>query len=49
MESKIELSMYWWNNLTWTEKGNLMDGEFKHRHPQSLTGSEIEQLWLNHA
>lgn len=25
----------------------LIEGEFKHRHPQSLTGREIEMLWLN--
>lgn len=40
-------AMTWWNELSWTEKGNLMEGDFKHRHPQSLTGSEIEKLWLN--
>ena len=40
-------AMNWWNKLSLTEKGNLMEGKFKHRHPQSLTGSEIENLWLN--
>lgn len=40
-------AMTWWNELSWTEKGNLMEDDLKHRHPQSLTGSEIEKLWLN--
>lgn len=47
MPSKRELAMDWWNNLSWADKGNLMEGELKHRHPQSLTGREIEMLWLN--
>lgn len=47
MPSKRELAMDWWNNLNWADKGNLMEGELKHRHPQSLTGREIEILWLN--
>ena len=41
-----EIAMEWWNNLSFTDKGNLMEGEFKHRHPQSLTGSEIVRLYL---
>ena len=44
-ESSRILAMDWWNNLNWTDKGNLMEGEFKHRHPQSLTGREIEIIW----
>lgn len=46
MPSKIELAMDWWNNLSWTEKVNLMEGDFKYRHSQSLTGSEIEKLYI---
>lgn len=40
-----QLSLEWWNELSWTDKGNLMEGEFKHRHPQSLTGREVEIIW----
>ena len=43
-----EKAMAWWNNkLCWTDKCLLMEGDFKHRHPQSLTGSEIEKLWFS--
>ena len=41
-----EIAMKWWNELTQPEKGYHMEGELKHRHPQSLTGSEIEQLYM---
>lgn len=44
-ESSRILAIDWWNELSWTYKGNLMEGEFKHRHPQSLTGREIEIIW----
>ena len=41
-------AMAWWNHdLHWTEKGDLMIGKLKDRHPQSLTKSEIEVLWKN--
>lgn len=40
-----EIAMDWWNKLPFTIKGILMEGEFKHRHPQSLTVSEIERLY----
>jgi len=42
---KRELAMQWWNETDWTDKGFLMEGEFKHRHPQSLTGREIQILY----
>lgn len=42
---KREEAMSWWNETDWTEKGHLMEGEFKHRHPQSLTGREIQKLY----
>ena len=44
MESR-KLAMEWWDTLRWNEKGLLMEGNFKHRHPQSLTGREIEEIW----
>lgn len=37
--------MKWWNDMSHSEKGFYMEGEFKHRHPQSLTGREIEMLF----
>lgn len=37
-------AMKWWSDLSFTEQGNLMGGDYKHRHPQSLTGREIEML-----
>ncbi len=40
-----EEAMQWWNNLKHSEKGLYMEGDFKHRHPQSLTGREIEILY----
>jgi hypothetical protein len=42
---KRELAMQWWNDMCWTDQGLLMEGEFKHRHPQSLTGREIQGLY----
>jgi len=47
MTSKRELATHWRNDLSWSDKGLLMEGEFKHRHPQSLTGREIERLFSN--
>ena len=44
-KSSRGLALEWWNELSWTNKGNLMGGEFKHRHPQSLTGREVEIVW----
>jgi hypothetical protein len=40
-----EIAMEWWNDLSFTAKGNLIEAEFKHRHPQALSGSEIERLY----
>ena len=39
------IAMKWWNDMSHSEKGLYMEGEFKHRHPQSLTGREIEKLY----
>lgn len=44
METR-KIAMEWWNNMSHSEKGLYMDGNFKHRHPQSLTGREIEILF----
>ena len=38
-------ALKWWNTISHSEKVLYMDGVFKHRHPQSLTNSEIEQLF----
>ena len=42
-----ELALKWWNDITHSEKGLYMEGDFKHRHPQSLTGIEIEHIYLS--
>jgi hypothetical protein len=44
-KSTREQAMEWWNNLCWTDKFLLMKEEFSDRHPQSLTGREIEEIW----
>ena len=45
-ESSREKALKWWNDLCWTDKGLLMEGDFKHSHPQGLINSEIEKLWI---
>lgn len=50
MKNNRENALLWWrHDLSQTEKENLIEGKFKHRHPQSLTGSEIESLWKSSA
>lgn len=44
-KSTREQAMEWWNNLCWTNKGILMSGHFSERHPQFLSGREIEEIW----
>lgn len=43
--TKRKEAIKWWNDMSHSEKGLYMEGEFKHRHPQSLTGREIETLY----
>lgn len=44
--SNSEKALEWWRGLSWTDKGLLMEGDFKHSQPQYLIKSEIEKLWL---
>jgi len=44
-KSTRERAMEWWNNLCRTDKVLLMKEELSDRHPQSLTGREIEKIW----
>ena len=41
MEDRL-ISMNWWNQLSWSEKCELMKNDFFNRNPDSLTGREIE-------
>lgn len=47
MNTINDLANQWWENLSWTDKCNLMQGDFIYRHPQSLTNSEIESLFYS--
>jgi len=44
-KSSRELALEWWRELSFDKQKELMVGQFKHRHPQSLTGREVEILW----
>lgn len=38
----------WWDNLSTTDRGLLMEGDFKNKHPQSLSYIDIGYLWAKH-
>ena len=42
------IAITWWNKLRFTDKYVLMGNEFKHRYPDSLTGFEIEKIYLGY-
>lgn len=40
------MSMDYWYSLSDSDKNNLMQGDFEGRKPKSLTGREIEIIYL---
>ena len=45
MNNRI-LAIKWFKNLTYSEQEALMIGEFEDKSPNTLTGREIEALWI---